>query len=624
MSNKYPNHMYNLGDYDKYGVPDYLMKNDTSTIQRDTIYRLIDYFPNNESLEKLHPDLLESTNSKNLIINKNDTYVDVYVTFLYENAGYKNVVGYYVYPLLDGNTSPMKYVDKSLVPLTLDDINSVDEKGNSIYKKTIIFPNTSLPSWDSSEEIKKGNLLSGSSVRLVYDTNNPSELFPSNTGIGFFIISDGFNKGIINDGLTFYTDDDFNPDGIRQTVMLLDTVNSNSENGKLIIGFEDILRTKKESGIDKNSDSDFNDVMICVTYTPVDNIDVSKMTILPDSIKIDETCLMVDNTGIYFQLTTEDIDKMFSSGIKTFYFYHNIQCSDEKIADQIYQLFSVLTLANNFALTKNKNVISLITLLTPDQLQNYIYIFISFVNRKYTSPLNDSVSCIVDMYNIYCSDDNNDFITEDTVIYDYDNEKNIVFEMKNYRIRKYHLCSPYAMGDPHIMTIYGEKYDLPNDMNTYMLYKNDDVMLSVKLNKFYMNQKTEYDHLTFIHYVFLNVGRHELICNMFHPNVYCTFNPKTCEYTEINTIDPFFKVLDSYDVSWISKDRIKKYQNDYGTSTFVLKFIRFDTFMLGEIYIELMFMPHRRDFVSSVGIVSNNLLLSMGSPMGAMVNKNLH
>jgi len=140
---------YYLGSWDKNGVPKYLDSSKTKEINPDLIYRIINYLPERSSVPTANPSYLTNTASRNIIIKSNDANfagTDVYMTFLYEGAGYYNVVGYYVYPLNGDYTVPTKLVDGQYVPMTYDDRNAVDEKGKSILKKTVVFPNASLPS----------------------------------------------------------------------------------------------------------------------------------------------------------------------------------------------------------------------------------------------------------------------------------------------------------------------------------------------------------------------------------------------------------------------------------------------------------------------------------------------
>jgi len=165
---------YTLGSWDRNGVPLYL--DSVINVPPNLVDRIISTLPERSNLITANPNYLNESIPRNLIIRSNDEAfdgVDVYVTFLYEAAGYKNTVGYYHYPLNGEYTVPTKYDGSNWVPLTYEDRNNVDDNSKSILHKTVIFPNASLPTWDNRDGKNYmsggGNLRSGSRVRLVYN-----------------------------------------------------------------------------------------------------------------------------------------------------------------------------------------------------------------------------------------------------------------------------------------------------------------------------------------------------------------------------------------------------------------------------------------------------------------------
>jgi LruC domain-containing protein len=171
---------------------------------------------------------LAKTNETNVIIKE---LSDVWVTFVHEGAGYRNVLGYYKYNLNKPFTSK--------------------DKIDTIF---IILPNVSY--YNSG-----GGLYSGDKVKIGR--------FPANTGIGWVCISDGFRNGTItanNWNWVFYSDPEFN----SETVVAPDAKNIRQHNvliydntrDKVLLGFEDIKR-------DQGSDNDFNDAVFYVTSNPV-------------------------------------------------------------------------------------------------------------------------------------------------------------------------------------------------------------------------------------------------------------------------------------------------------------------------------------------------------------------
>jgi PKD repeat protein len=171
------------------------------------------------------------------------------MTYVIEQAGYRNTVGYYTYP-------------KGSPPATVYDIDSL----------VVIFP--------SVTEGDFGVVNRGEKVFLGE--------FPTNTVIGYFVISDGWtgdticvNRQIIftDKHLNTYTSEEYR----QQTILL-----KNPEEDKILLGIEDLARPA--------SDNDFNDVVFYITADPfaIDTTDIFKVpaaTISGDSI-------FCDNSGL--------------------------------------------------------------------------------------------------------------------------------------------------------------------------------------------------------------------------------------------------------------------------------------------------------------------------------------
>lgn len=157
---------------------------------------------------------------------------DVWVTFIHEGAGYKNVLGYYTYTA--GNK-----------PAEVKDIKDIH----------IVFPNFSA--YGSG-----GGLHAGDKVYLGN--------FPSHTRIGWVIIQNGWRNGQIKTNKRhFFSSVDYNPESThakrRHTVQLAD-----DDRGIIVVGLEDLHR-------DGGSDDDFNDALFYVTVHPASAVDKSGM-----------------------------------------------------------------------------------------------------------------------------------------------------------------------------------------------------------------------------------------------------------------------------------------------------------------------------------------------------------
>ncbi len=168
--------------------------------------------PERENAMNHSPWLFDPNNSLN-VITSDET--DVYVTFIFEGAGWRNTFGYYAYP-----------ADEP--PTTIEDLG-----------KYVVFPNVSMVN-------EGGGLEPGDMVRLG------NEPFPANTVIGFYIVAKGWANGqMVNGSYTHYTDIELNPQNTQQHILFI-------EEGcqDLVLAYEDV---RLPSG-----DKDFNDIIIVI------------------------------------------------------------------------------------------------------------------------------------------------------------------------------------------------------------------------------------------------------------------------------------------------------------------------------------------------------------------------
>ncbi|MCH8553681.1 MAG: LruC domain-containing protein [Schleiferiaceae bacterium] len=223
--------LYTMGTWDNQGVPNYLEPN-LDPIDAAFLAELNNTLPEQQDVRIHSPQLLSTGDQSNTHIIEP---ADVWLTFVHEGAGYRNVLGFYSYP----TNNP---------PASVADIDSMK----------IIFPNASYP-------YSGGNLPSGSKVYLGQ--------FSPGTSIGYFIVADGFNPNdasIRSNREIFYSNPNFNPESdpnLRQHMVMLRDVGRN----KIILGFEDIKR-------DRNTcDHDFNDVLFYVSANPISAISASDL-----------------------------------------------------------------------------------------------------------------------------------------------------------------------------------------------------------------------------------------------------------------------------------------------------------------------------------------------------------
>jgi len=215
-----------MGTFNYQGLPSYL-ENPGDVVDQAFLNDINASFPEGYAVPQYHPEYMDLENNFDFLLNE---ACDVWITFVHEGAGYKNVLGYYTYPL--GNP-----------PATPEDIEQIN----------VIFPNVSFQG-------SGGSLITGDKVYLGE--------FDANTALGWVIVANGFSNGNINTNRPiYYSNPDLNPESNinkRQHVVTL------VDNGRdvFLLGFEDLPR---EGG----SDDDFNDAMFYVTANPITAVDQS-------------------------------------------------------------------------------------------------------------------------------------------------------------------------------------------------------------------------------------------------------------------------------------------------------------------------------------------------------------
>jgi len=190
----------------------------------------------------------------------------VYVTFLHENASYKNVFGYYVYD--QGQT-----------------INSVADLG----PLTIVFPNTSYSG--SGGGLQSGNMI---------------DLGPVAGGkmLGYFIIANGWLNGsnVGNGYGRYFANENLNPEYDpflrKHAVQCFD-----AEYQRMVVAFEDIERTPGFG-----SDHDYNDLVFSVVAEPWSSIDVGDVPPLDPGVD-DDGDGVIDDLDDY----PDDPDRAFDN-----------------------------------------------------------------------------------------------------------------------------------------------------------------------------------------------------------------------------------------------------------------------------------------------------------------------
>lgn len=173
-------------------------------------------FPESQNARNNWPKLFKEDVTLNVTTAEE---TNVYVTFVWEGAGWRNSFGYYAYPAND----PPRNIQE--------------------LKRHMVFPNVSGVG-------EGGGLEPGDMVQLG---KGP---FPANTVIGFFLVAQGWANGQMVKGIyTHYTNIKFNPNKNQQHLLFIE-----SGCQDLVLTFEDIQLP--------GGDRDFNDIILVIKDNP--------------------------------------------------------------------------------------------------------------------------------------------------------------------------------------------------------------------------------------------------------------------------------------------------------------------------------------------------------------------
>jgi len=262
MNPKSPNANYKfLGGYNSQGVPDYL-EPIGDVVDQDFLNDVNNTLPERVRLPNYRPEYFSDDINPNISLID---VADVWVTFVHEGAGYRNVLGFYTYPSDQPPTSP-------------DDIDSI----------TIIFPNASYQG-------SGGGLHAGDKVKIGR--------FPGNTTVGFALMANGWKSGTVTDGKWIvYSNKELNPESDpdlqQHTVLLRDNARD-----LILLGIEDIRRDNS------SCDNDFNDAVFYITANPIQSVDQN------DLPPVDYTGSDSDEDGVpdHFDDYPTDPEKAFNN-----------------------------------------------------------------------------------------------------------------------------------------------------------------------------------------------------------------------------------------------------------------------------------------------------------------------
>lgn len=217
-----------LGSYTSNGTPNYLEP--VGDIVSVSTLELIDgALPESYPVPDYNPHYISSGYDTDILLTDS---AEVWVTFVSEGAGYRNVLGFYTY-------------DSAHVPTSAPDPSDI----------TIIFPNVSALG-------SGGGLQTGDKVKIGN--------FSAGTAIGWVLLANAWNGSVTSGYWQLYSNPDYNPEANptlrHHNVLLCDTANE-----LIILGFEDIRR---DYG---SCDNDFNDAIFYVSANPFSAISMTNI-----------------------------------------------------------------------------------------------------------------------------------------------------------------------------------------------------------------------------------------------------------------------------------------------------------------------------------------------------------
>lgn len=215
------NYQY-LGNYTSNGTPLYL-ETPGDIVSVETLELISNSLPESYPVPDYNPHYISSGYDTDVIITET---ADVWVTFVSEGAGYRNVLGFYTY-----------------------DVNNPSATAPQPEDITIIFPNASALG-------SGGGLQVGDKVKIG--------TFQPGTGIGWVLLANAWdsNNSTVGHGLwKLFSNPDYNPEA-QEELRYHNVLLNDSRNERIILGFEDIRRDYS------SCDNDFNDAVFYITANP--------------------------------------------------------------------------------------------------------------------------------------------------------------------------------------------------------------------------------------------------------------------------------------------------------------------------------------------------------------------
>lgn len=221
-----------LGDFTQDGTPLYFDGKDEVPLA--TLDMIASALPEGYPVPDYNPQYITSGYDTDILLEKN---AEVWVTFVGEGAGYKNVLGFYTYQ-----------VDQPLVGTPQEE------------EITIIFPNVSALN-------SGGSLETGHRVKIG--------TFSAGTGIGWVLLANGWKGQVTPGQWQLFSNPDYNPEE-EATLRYHNVLLNDPDNKRIILGFEDIRRDYA------SCDNDFNDALFYITANPFEAIKTTNYNKITD------------------------------------------------------------------------------------------------------------------------------------------------------------------------------------------------------------------------------------------------------------------------------------------------------------------------------------------------------
>lgn len=599
-----------LSEWDRQGIPTNLIKNEGS-VDQELVDRIRITLPEKQPVPKFNPSYLKNESSRDIIIRSKDEKfdgMDITITFLDEGAGYTNVLGYYIYDLNEEYNVPTKMVDGKYVPLINGEDNLEDAEGNPILRKIIVFPN-------ASKAGSGGGLRFGDKVKILYDPTKPDMKFPNNTGVGFFLFPNGWNGRTVKE--TFkpvYTYHVFNNPALElgtiQTVLLFDSQNSGEDEGNIILGFEDIMRP--------DGDQDFNDLIVKITYTSPKSFNTDESLKLLTGTLPTQTKLMADKTGLFLTIPSKTISELYNVKSDNICIKHTIKSKEKDYKEKLYKVLNGMVYDNKGKLEDvDENMVRLRYFIPKFNIKNYNYMVSSNKNLEQMCEFEPDVRNIVKYQELYIFGGEN--IDSEYIEFTNDEETESYLILNNTLVDTVLMTGPRSMGDPHIQTIYGERYTIPNTTNYYELYNDKDIKLTTKLDYYETNKgKKLYEYMTFMKYLYIEQSNKKYCIDLFTPDKFYIFD-KYDELTEFNIhnqsiITPINEI--QYNIT--IKNRIDKFLSENKGSKPIFRYYKINSKNSGQCIMEVIYMLEQRDYINDLGLISSGMFFSNAT--GALVS----